>query len=229
MTSFIIVSNTHEAAQEKIDSLCQTYQITKLDKTLLPSTLDDEKNLSSLGIEEVKRMQQKVSLKPLESPYKAVILQKAELLTIPAQNALLKLLEEPPERTLLILQTTTLDALIPTIQSRCSIMHIENSSPTFTAEERVETQKILNTLRMGTIGDKLKHAEILSKNKEAALTFLERCLFIQREELLECETSEQLLFLSQEIDRFQETQLTLKTTNANPRLLLETLFLTLNR
>ncbi len=50
---------------------------------------------------------------------KVFIIDEAELLGPPAQNALLKFLEEPPERTVLILVTSNPELLLPTIRSRC--------------------------------------------------------------------------------------------------------------
>ncbi|MFZ2874038.1 MAG: hypothetical protein WAZ94_06100 [Phycisphaerales bacterium] len=50
---------------------------------------------------------------------KVFIVDEAELLAGPAQNAVLKFLEEPPERTVVILVTSSEEALLPTIRSRC--------------------------------------------------------------------------------------------------------------
>jgi len=50
---------------------------------------------------------------------KVFVIDEAELLEAEAQNALLKTLEEPPPRTYLLLLTTRLDRLLPTIRSRC--------------------------------------------------------------------------------------------------------------
>ena len=60
-----------------------------------------------------------VAVKPYCSPYKIYIIPDAELMTVQAQNALLKTIEEPPEYAVIMLLTSNADAMLPTIQSRC--------------------------------------------------------------------------------------------------------------
>lgn len=56
---------------------------------------------------------------PIEGERKCVMLLDAERLNEPSENALLKILEEPPERTVIILVAESADALLPTVRSRC--------------------------------------------------------------------------------------------------------------
>ena len=60
-----------------------------------------------------------VAIKPYSSPHKIYIIPDAEMMTVQAQNALLKTIEEPPEYAVIMLLTSNVDALLPTIQSRC--------------------------------------------------------------------------------------------------------------
>lgn len=81
--------------------------------------VEPEKDKASIGIEAVRELQQFLKLKlPNNAPWRIIIIPSAQALTIEAQNALLKLLEEPPERTVLILATDSEQALLPTIRSR---------------------------------------------------------------------------------------------------------------
>ena len=59
--------------------------------------------------------------RPLPSRYKVVILDEAHQLTDEASNALLKTLEEPPERVVFILATTRAEDLVETIKSRAQL------------------------------------------------------------------------------------------------------------
>ena len=59
-----------------------------------------------------------VDIKPYCSPYKIYIVANAELMNPQAQNALLKTIEEPPEYAVIMLLTSNIDALLPTIRSR---------------------------------------------------------------------------------------------------------------
>ncbi len=72
----------------------------------------------NIPAEESRQLIQKLSLKSYEGAYKIVIIWKAEYLNIAAGNALLKLLEEPPEQTLFLLVTNESEKLLTTIVSR---------------------------------------------------------------------------------------------------------------
>lgn len=80
----------------------------------------------SIGIEAARSLEQFLSLKvPGNKDFdRAVIVDEAHKLTIEAQNALLKTLEEPPKGTIIILNTTHEQALLPTIRSRAQSITI---------------------------------------------------------------------------------------------------------
>ena len=60
-----------------------------------------------------------VAIKPYSSPYKIYVIDEAEKLTVQAQNAILKTIEEPPAYAVILLLTRNAEALLPTISSRC--------------------------------------------------------------------------------------------------------------
>ena len=72
-----------------------------------------------IKIEQIRDFIWKLSLKPYSAPFKAAIIDKAHLMNQEAQTALLKTLEEPKGKTLLILITESPEYLLPTILSRC--------------------------------------------------------------------------------------------------------------
>lgn len=75
----------------------------------------------SIGIEEVRQIQMFLSRKPLGNKNR-VYLQSAHLMTLTAQNAILKLLEEPPGNSEIYLVTDQPDQLLPTVLSRVQIL-----------------------------------------------------------------------------------------------------------
>lgn len=78
---------------------------------------------ASLGVDEIrKQLCNTMDIKPFSSPYKIYLVPEAEKMTEAAQNALLKTIEEPPEYGIVILMTSNISALLPTIQSRCLTM-----------------------------------------------------------------------------------------------------------
>lgn len=76
----------------------------------------------SIGIDVIKGLINEASFRVYEGKYKVVILRDVDLMTLAASNALLKLLEEPPQNMIFILMTSRVQALLPTILSRCQII-----------------------------------------------------------------------------------------------------------
>jgi DNA polymerase III subunit gamma/tau len=74
---------------------------------------------SNRGIDEIRELRENVRYLPARDRYKIFIIDEVHMLTTEAFNALLKTLEEPPERSLFILATTEAHKLPATIQSRC--------------------------------------------------------------------------------------------------------------
>ncbi|MFA5354649.1 MAG: DNA polymerase III subunit delta' [Thermodesulfovibrionales bacterium] len=72
-----------------------------------------------IKIEEVRKIEETLSLSPLEGKKKVVIMDGAEAMNIYAANAFLKTLEEPPPDSLIILVSSDPDSLPDTIRSRC--------------------------------------------------------------------------------------------------------------
>lgn len=78
---------------------------------------------TSIGIEQVLAWQEKLYLKHYEGNYKVSVVEQADLLTLPAANSLLKVIEEPPDRTIIILCAENAEAILPTIQSRAQLVY----------------------------------------------------------------------------------------------------------
>ena len=72
-----------------------------------------------IRVDQVRRLQERLALRPLEASRKVVLLLPAEAMNPQAQNAFLKTLEEPPPETVLLLVSAAPDRLLPTLRSRC--------------------------------------------------------------------------------------------------------------
>jgi len=72
-----------------------------------------------IKIDQIRELQKELSYRPFEAPKKACIIEEADKMNISAANAFLKTLEEPSGDAILILMTTHVDAVLPTILSRC--------------------------------------------------------------------------------------------------------------
>lgn len=71
-----------------------------------------------IGVDRARELKRFTQLQPLSGKVKLGIVDGAQLLTVAAQNALLKTLEDPPRRSILILVANNPDALLPTVRSR---------------------------------------------------------------------------------------------------------------
>ena len=90
-----------------------------------------------LKIEDVRQLQKDINLKAYEGKFKVFIIDNAHTLTPEAANCLLKVLEEPPKFSLIILITDKPNLLFKTILSRCKVVK-------FQASKREELNKTLN-------------------------------------------------------------------------------------
>lgn len=72
----------------------------------------------SIGIDEIRSLKNFLYEKPINSEYRIAVINDAHLMTDQAQNAILKIAEEPPEHALLILVVSNLESLIRTVLSR---------------------------------------------------------------------------------------------------------------
>jgi len=76
-----------------------------------------------LKVEQVEQFISQVNFKPFEGNRKAFILCDADRANVSFQNKILKVLEEPPDETIIILVTSNPEGLLPTIRSRCQVMN----------------------------------------------------------------------------------------------------------
>jgi len=82
-----------------------------------------EKKQGQIGVDEALDVVKKLALKSYEGGYKVMLIWMAEKLNTSAANKLLKLIEEPPEKTIFLLITENKEQIIQTIRSRCQILH----------------------------------------------------------------------------------------------------------
>lgn len=82
-----------------------------------------EKKQGQIGVDEAMDIVKKLALKSYEGGHKIMIIWMAEKMNISASNKLLKLIEEPPDKTILILIAEDEEQIIQTIKSRCQLVH----------------------------------------------------------------------------------------------------------
>ncbi len=79
---------------------------------------------NSIGVDEIRaQINGDIAIKPYQGPRKIYIVPEAEKMTLQAQNALLKTLEEPPAYAVIMLLTSSTEVLLQTILSRCVVLN----------------------------------------------------------------------------------------------------------
>ncbi len=80
----------------------------------------------NIGVDDIRAgINDNILIKPYSGDWKIYIINEAEKMSIQAQNALLKTLEEPPEYAVILLLTSNLDVMLQTIISRCVVLHMK--------------------------------------------------------------------------------------------------------
>ena len=81
---------------------------------------------NTIGVEDIRnQINNDIMIKPYSGPRKIYIMNEGEKMTVQAQNALLKTLEEPPEYAVILILTANVDAFLPTILSRCVVLNMK--------------------------------------------------------------------------------------------------------
>ena len=239
MQSLIIVGGTSKEREERAGKIIRDLKVSSFDQILVTGE-------TSVGIEQIRTLKNRLSLRPYNSPSKAAFIHPGELLTIEAQNALLKTLEETGENSIVIITAPQPESLLPTVISRCRIIRLPSRLEiNFNEEETISIIQNLSSIIQSGVGERLSLASFLPKTREEIKAWLEKSLFFWREVLLlkegrinqqyanmliGCKEIETLTTL-QVIMIIKQTIITINfvSQNVNPRLALEVLLLDLPR
>ena len=137
---------------------------------------------NTISVEDIRaQINNDIVIKPYSSPRKIYIINEGEKMTVQAQNALLKTLEEPPEYAVILVLTSNVDTLLPTVLSRCVVLNMkpvpDNKVKKFLMEElEIPDYKanICVAFARGNIGKAkmLATSEEFDKVKEEAITLV---------------------------------------------------------
>src|ERR1035437_10553264 len=139
MQNIIILGIDKDQIRLAAKDICDENKISRFDREVI----ETEK---SVGIGDIRKLQEKLFLKPLESTTKAVILEAFLGMTADSQNAFLKVLEEPPANTIIIILALSLDFVLPTVLSRCNLINLDKVRQ-LTDEEITDNLKLVIELK----------------------------------------------------------------------------------
>lgn len=149
---------------------------------------------NSISVDDIReQVNHTIAIKPYQSPYKIYIIDRAETMTVQAQNALLKTIEEPPEYAVILLLTENAQALLPTINSRCVILKLRNIKDTLIKKYLMEKLEIpdykadvCTAFAQGNVGRAimLANSEHFNEIKEEAVQLLKYIHEMEMSELI---------------------------------------------
>lgn len=166
----------------------------------------------SIKIDDIRKLQHKISLKPHSSNYKIAILENCENMTVEASNALLKTIEEPPSKSIIFLIVKDERELLPTVLSRCFKVNIGAGE----VEIDEADIKLFDSIKNFNVKEKFDLANDLSK-KDIEEIF-EKWLIIIRQKKFK---NKQYIDLAKLIYQYRK----ILKYNINQRLLIENILL----
>ncbi|MBO4396666.1 MAG: DNA polymerase III subunit [Eubacterium sp.] len=143
---------------------------------------------ANYGIDEIReQVIGTMDIRPYSSPYKIYIIPEAERMNEETQNALLKTIEEPPDYGVVILLTSNISELLPTIQSRCLTMEFHPLSSGI-VEEFLRTQcqvpdyiaKESAAFAQGNIGKAIRYADASDEFVSRKTKIIELLKYVER-------------------------------------------------
>ncbi|KTD06422.1 DNA polymerase III, delta' subunit [Legionella gratiana] len=137
-----------------------------------------EKKGGPIKLDPIRELHDYFYLAPQRSSHRLIVIESAERMNISAANSLLKILEEPPQHTLFLLVAQQLSTVLPTVLSRCQILHFASCVDLFTT----------NLLRLGEYYPRDSEQAMIVKQAEFILDGL---ISVIKEEVYPCMVASQ--------------------------------------
>ncbi|MCR4263443.1 MAG: hypothetical protein NUV98_01860 [Candidatus Roizmanbacteria bacterium] len=223
----LFVGGTEADRRQQAEAYMASYTVSSFDLHRVTPT----EVKKSIGISQIKSLIQELLLSPVRGTKKIGIIYELHSATTEAQNALLKLLEEPHETTILVATASRKEAVLPTIVSRCRIKTVqteEHGNPT--RGEITELERIISS----DDGKRMVFAERITSDHEA-VKWIANALYVLHDKLRTTvlqnsiphpEYEIRIVNMIRALDR---ARITLEKTNTNQRLLMENLLLSLDQ
>lgn len=165
-----------------------------------PDFQEIEPDGASIKIEQIRAIQKKILEAPIISNRKVYIIDEADLMTVEAQNCLLKTLEEPPRFANIILIGSKENSLLSTIKSRCTIIKfqdIENSQIKNYLEQNYSISDLSEDM-LEVFGGSIGKAEILKDKQDLYKNIIEIIKNIKNLDIIDVLKKSDIIYKSQD-------------------------------
>lgn len=174
-----------------------------------------------IPIEDIRELKRRLSLTAAGNGWRSVLIDGAAHMSMESANALLKLLEEPGERTLFILTAPSRELVLPTIASRTIPLYFGSDIARFRPESGVE-QIIERAMRSGATAELFQLAATAAFDTQKRRSVFGALIFFLRRRLIE---SPHRRDIASSLKKVLEISGLAETTNVNSRLALDIAFL----
>ena len=218
--SILIYGSNKQSRLAKIEELIGK-KIEKVSNNPDFLIIKSEESRESIGIDQVREAIKFFQEKPFTEKSKTAVVLEANKMTVQAQNAFLKTLEEPPVFAQIILEATTENSLLETVVSRCKKQKINLTN----AVDKNDTFIDLKELLEMHLGERVDWADTNGKlDKEELVQILEKWIIEGRNLYLnEIEKN----MYSEKVKKLVKMKAELENTNINKKLALVALVLNL--
>ncbi|HEX3017217.1 MAG TPA: ATP-binding protein [Caproicibacter sp.] len=144
-------------------------------------TLNGDENPRAFPVDAIRQIRSDAFIRPNEAPHKVFVLLGVQNMSEISQNALLKILEEPPENVLFVLTTVSAAALLPTVRSRAQLFSVAGGS--LPGDWTLANQIARSVMASGE-ADLLFGTAGLIKDKEGLRGVLKQLLLLFRDALV---------------------------------------------
>jgi len=176
MMSLLIVGGSADERVERVKEIIAKKVVDIVDVfNLIPE--------KTIGIDQIRDFRKWLNITPFKSKIKIGVINKADALTYEAASALLKILEEPPKSSLIILEAENIDSLLPTVISRCKILEFKIKKKKRKYKENILFNDLV-ILMFGDAGEKFTLAQKVSQDKENIKSWIYELGFLIREIIL---------------------------------------------
>jgi hypothetical protein len=173
--SYIINHQDHIVRENHLKQMIEKLSVNKVDIQIL--------NQQPILITDIRNLINRLSFKPFASKYKVAVIE-ADYLTLEAQQALLKTLEQPPPHSIIFLSTCNYELLLETIVSRCKLIKITEN---YSQKSYNQNEDIINFWKMlftKSEGSRLQIAAQFNNNRDNTLLWLKTNILELRKFLL---------------------------------------------
>lgn len=160
----------------------------KIQKNIHPDVkiISSDKAKNSFHVQKVRDIKSDAYIMPNESKYKVYILKNAQTMTTQAQNAILKLLEEPPKNVIFILTCKNKQELLPTVISRCVCFGVGISDNLEKQKVKNNANELLEAIIKGYIDFFAKTSILLNEKEKITILSTSNYIINILEKALKC-------------------------------------------